>query len=366
MHLVFLDGIEWAYQIDTPFHQPMGGTQSAVCYLMLELAARGHRISFINRAAPHEYKGVRAISMDFQKDAILDADYVIMVGSPYEENISQLKPYCPNAKNILWQHHAADQPMAEGMNDPVHLKYWDHAVFVSEWQKQQYLANFVNVSSIPCHVIGNAISPPFQNLFADLPIGSLKFPTPLLSYSSTPYRGLDRLLYAWKFIYPEHHDTQLQIFSSMKVYNPDNPEYRAEILEQAKIMPGVAHVGTVPQSELAHALRASWMLAYPNTFEETACIAAMEAMAAGCLILTSDMGALPETLAGYGEFVSFHDDAVTHATHFAHRANELIAQMKNNREAFFERMTDQVRFANQTYSWAQRAKEWEALLTAAN
>src|SRR5262249_49097378 len=96
----------------------------------------------------------------------------------------------------------------------------------------------------------------------------------------------------------------LEVFSSMKVYQQDEPgDEFAPLYHQCRRTPGVRYVGSVAQPRLAEELKAASILAYPNTFAETSCIAVMEAMAAGLLVVTTDLGALPETPAGFGAMV---------------------------------------------------------------
>ena len=46
MDIVFIDSTSRAaYDPDTPFERPLGGTESAVCYLAPELAKLGHRVT---------------------------------------------------------------------------------------------------------------------------------------------------------------------------------------------------------------------------------------------------------------------------------------------------------------------------------
>ena len=42
MNWVFLDFIRWDYDVATPRERPLGGSQSALCYLAAALARRGH------------------------------------------------------------------------------------------------------------------------------------------------------------------------------------------------------------------------------------------------------------------------------------------------------------------------------------
>jgi glycosyltransferase involved in cell wall biosynthesis len=59
------------------------------------------------------------------------------------------------------------------------------------------------------------------------------------------------------------------------------------------------------------------MFAYPNIWEETSCIAAIEAMAAGLYCITTDYGALFETCAEFAVYVPYEKEFVRLANTFA-------------------------------------------------
>ncbi len=368
MHIVFIDQVPWPYRVDAPLHRPIGGTQSAVCYLMMALAARGVRVSFINNAEPHEVAGVHALGNHVPAAAIADADAFVHLNNSTVEYPLQLAAAAPQAKKILWQHFAPDQPAAQPLHDLETLKTWDAMIFVSQWQEEEYLKTFPALTATPRMVLRNAISPAFENLFDGLPILACKSTAPRLAYTSTPFRGLDRLMLAWPAIHAAHPSIELQIFSDMKLYEMENPETITRLLTNARASSGVTHVGSVPQPDLAEALRATLILAYPNTFAETACIAVMEALAAGCIVVTSDLGALPETLNGHGHLLPAISDAHTHAAEYAAVLTRIITELQSQWRGgeLEQRLSAQVRWANENYTWTARAAEWEKFLTAAD
>ena len=51
MKIGFLDTYTWDYNIDTPYREPLGGTQSAVCYLAEALAAAGNQVFLLNNTS---------------------------------------------------------------------------------------------------------------------------------------------------------------------------------------------------------------------------------------------------------------------------------------------------------------------------
>jgi glycosyltransferase involved in cell wall biosynthesis len=189
---------------------------------------------------------------------------------------------------------------------------------------------------------------------------------PTLVYTSTPFRGLDLLLDAFPLMRSEFPGLRLRLFSSMEVYGLSDERF-LPLFEKARSIPGVECLGSVDQRRLALELADADMLAYPSTFPETACIAVMEAMASGCLVATTDLGALPETLGGFGRMMPKVDDRNRAGAPAAYA--ELVLSML--REAIAgptghaAQMSKQVQFARATYSWPRIAAQWSGWIAKA-
>src|SRR5262249_23225134 len=127
--------------------------------------------------------------------------------------------------------------------------------------------------------------------------------------------------------------------------------------------PGATYHGSVSQTQLAEAMRCVSILAYPNTYEETSCISVMEALAAGALVVTSQLAALPETCAGWGRLVAPMGRAGPYEQYvedFLHVLNSAISEVECDPVAFAERQFEQVKMINAHYRWDIRAAQWEA------
>src|SRR5437762_12835792 len=65
MRLVFLDPTGWNYDAGTPLERPLGGSQSALCYLAAALAARGNQITLLSGTKqPHVALGVQCLPLE--------------------------------------------------------------------------------------------------------------------------------------------------------------------------------------------------------------------------------------------------------------------------------------------------------------
>ncbi len=356
MKFVFLDNIDIDYTIATPYETPLGGSQSALCYLAEALAQQGHEVFLVNHAtSSSQSRGVMVYSFDddFSSAFAPPPDAAIILNR--SGWASQIKPLLdPATRMILWMQHADDQPAAEGLKDAGERAQYDGFAFVSEWQRRRFIEAF-GIDGARTGVMRNAIGPRFAGLFAGAEsIAAVKTWPPVLAYTSTPFRGLDVLLNVFPSIRARRQGVRLRIFSSMSVYHdPSGSDPFQHLYAQARATEGVEYVGSLPQPLLADELKRAAILAYPCTFSETSCIAAMEALAAGCRVVTTDLGALDETTDGFGTLVP---PGPSMPEAFAEACIETI-----DRAAWAQgeaELRAQIDHINRTAAWPVRAGEW--------
>ena len=118
-------------------------------------------------------------------------------------------------------------------------------------------------------------------------------------HAANPKRGLRPLLMMWPGLRRAHPDAELYVASShlLRGVTADEDRRRAgELYDLAESMAadGVHFLGRVAKPDLIELQQTSEFYLYPTTYPETCCIAAMEAAAAGAVILCSPAGALPD------------------------------------------------------------------------
>jgi len=363
MRIAFIDCVGWSYGLDAPYGQPMGGSVSALCYLAVELARLGHAITVFNGTpAPAESCGVALKNLqDAWSPGCLNAHDAIVVlslaiGRPLRRDYGVTVPI------VLWTPHAHDQPGMRELSRLNERKSWTGFAFVSDWQRECY-EKFFWTPREKGRVLRNAVSPAFADGNETAPWFATGDP-PTLFYTSTPFRGLDVLLRAFPAIRAAVAGTRLRVFSSMSVYKvpAEEDKYRG-LYDQCRAMEGVEYVGSLGQSRLAKELAGAAALAYPSTFAETSCIAALEAMAVGAAVFVSRLGALPETTGGLASMVDWQPDEARLAARFADMAIEALRDMQQNPASAAARRNERIKFIRDNYLWPARAKEWVAWLS---
>ena len=366
MNWVFLDCISWDYDVGTPLARPLGGSQSALCYLAMALARRGERVTTLTGTTkPRNVHGVQCMRYeDVPVEIFSPRETLTIVLNGPADVVRDVRKAVPAGKPaILWTQHAHDQPAMQALRDPAIVGLWDRIVCISDWQKSMFQQE-LGVPAAKIDVLRNAISPVFENMFqtaaqlADAKARELR-----LAYTSTPFRGLDLLIACFPSLHRRHPTCRLDIFSSMQVYGQSEEQdpYR-KLYAQCRATPGISYRGSVSQSELAKELAGVTMLSYPNTFAETSCIAVMEALAAGLFVVSSDLGALPETCAGWARLVppiSKERTQEQFAVDFARHVDHALTELESDRQRWMERCFEQSQAINGTCTWDIRAAQWQ-------
>jgi glycosyltransferase involved in cell wall biosynthesis len=368
MNWVFLDFIRWDYDVAAARERPLGGSQSALCYLAAALARRGQRVTTLTGTTkPREVDGVRCLRYeDIPAEIFAPSDTITVVLNGPVDVGPAVRQVIPKGKRlVLWTQHAHDQPAMKSLSDPKCIAVWDRIVCLSDWQREMFQQHFP-IPREKIDLLRNAISPLFANMFSSADqLAAAKSSALRLAYTSTPFRGLAVLLACFPAIHRRHPGNQLDVFSSMQVYGQalkDDP-YTA-FYDQCRQIEGVNYHGSVSQPQLAKELAGTTMLAYPNTFAETSCIAVMEAIAAGLLVVTTDLGALPETCAGWARLVAPtgpNRSQEQFAVDFTRQVIHSLQELEANPAQFFRQRFEQSQAINASCTWDIRAAEWEKI-----
>jgi glycosyltransferase involved in cell wall biosynthesis len=186
-----------------------------------------------------------------------------------------------------------------------------------------------------------------------------------LIFHPTPWRGLNVMLAAMQLI--KNPLITLDVYSSCEVYGSDfkkaNDHQYQELYEQAKQLPNVNYIGYKPNEYILEHMQDYQIFAYPNIWEETFCISAVEAMAAGLHVVTTNHGALFETCAEWPVYVNYVSDYEKLAQSFAYAIEAAAAYLHENH--IQDHLQEQQKFYKRFYNWDKKAHEWTSFLTGA-
>lgn len=276
-----------------------GGSEIAMVRMAKSLREIGHPVQVYN-AIPmaREFDGVSYTP--FSEFRGTDADVFVSsrVGSIFDHH-EQIR----SRLNLVWVHDVSVFDM--NYSRSLHV---DHFLCLSRWHADYFLSQFSYISRDQIRVTRNGIR---TSDFSELPTKSPK----RLIWSSSPDRGLDVLLDAWPDIRYFHPDAELHVFYGFEnwkksaAHNPDPTVLRSVLGFEHRVRntEGVIFHGRISPSRLSREFLKSSYWVYPTTFTETSCISAMEAQAAGCHIVTTPIGALPETVGLRGTLLDPYD-----------------------------------------------------------
>lgn len=269
-----------------------------------------------------------------------------------------------NKPRLFWVKDLHVDPEVQKLKDPNFLNQFDYVIHNSDFQRAMYHA-YLGIPWEKQHVLKNGIEAANVNVFDKLYPQKVK-----LIYSSTPQRGLNILYAVFDQLYKEDKDIELNVYSSFDIYGHyERNKPFLPLFEKCKEHPGINYYGSVSHDDVLQAMNENHIMAYPCIWEETSCITAMENMSAGNLIVTNNLGALPETTAGFAYMYDYTENVQEHAKRFYSVLKDSINKVRNREAGTIHGMnmgtllSEQKNYADKFYNWHLRADEWTEFLT---
>lgn len=271
----------------------LGGSETAAARLADALTEQGWTVTVYGEVEPGMY-GQVAYRHHSTFDPLTPRDMVIASRSPWLAD----RPISARTK-VLWMHDTD----YGNLLTPERALGFDAIAVLSTWHRGHVfeMYPFLTDDDMPRVLeVNNAIK---AELFTEEPAPE-RNPHRYI-YSSSPDRGLDLLLEWWPEVRERVPDAEL-VFCYADVYGAvaaQRPEVGAhhELVQRLAKQPGVTNLGALPQPMLANEMRKCGVWVHPsfNTpneqqFYETFCIGAVEAAAAGCVLVCSNWGALQQ------------------------------------------------------------------------
>ena len=252
-----------------------------------------------------------------------------------------------------------DQPnLQEFFGNKARHKEYDWYVFNSHWNYEKF-RYFFDIPTERSVVIKNG-----TNNFPQRKIYKKGEPIKILHHN-TPWRGLNVVLRAMQEI--KNSNITLDVYSSCQVYGDSfkqhNDDQFKPLYEQAQQLPNVNYIGYKPNEYILEHMTDYDLYVYPSIFEETSCVSALEALAAGVHVITNNFGALYETCAEWPVYVTYNTNYEAMAKDTA-AAIEVAANYLHE-DFIQDHLKEQQKFYKRFYNWQKKGLEWTSFLQGA-
>lgn len=264
----------------------IGGSEEAVIRLAPKLRDLGYKVVVFGKPgnSPGDYEGI--MWRNFW-ECNLEDEFDIFIGwrAPhlFDANIKARKKY-------LWLHDVIEV----GEFTKERIDNFDKCIVLSEYHRSL----FPMIPDEKILLSGNGIDP---EDFAQYD-GKIVRDAHKVIYASSHTRGLTYLYDIWPDVIKAVPDATLDVYYGRESYdainkgNPERLHWMDSMEAKAKTLPGVIDHGKVDQDKIVQQCFKSGIWAYPCHFPEISCITALKSQASGAVPVSSNFGALEETV----------------------------------------------------------------------
>ncbi|MBA3473379.1 MAG: glycosyltransferase family 4 protein [Rubrobacter sp.] len=347
--------------------QPMGGIKTATLGLCYALARRGHDVHLFGQSPyPGRYDGVTfhdrgefaRFGEMYQADVLVAIPEVLPLLMPlrararvvWSGNIHQMNTHqaADYALLVPWSRDSEREGKKPRRGKRARLydltrfePLVDCLIAGSQWQAERVRESL------------NGLGTEVTVKYLGVPLEHYRGPAPVrdrhrLVYASEAKRGLHALLRLFPEVRSAVPEAELHIFERKGV---------DALPDQDAVQPGVHWRGRVSKSALAHEFRSAGLMAYPNQFKETFCLAVAEAQAAGLPVVTSDLAALSERVSHGvdGFLIPGQPDHPGYGPAFV----EAVVRLLREDDLWTRMSAEAASKAHRLYNWDTIAAGWE-------
>lgn len=339
----------------------LGGSETALIRLAEELFTAGGDDAASQLCTvygridnPGYYNGVRYRSMDMFSPTMAPD---VLVAWRYPE-AADLPTRAGTL--VLWMH---DTDAGDRLT-PARAGRFDKIVVLSEWHKGHFLKTYPFVDEKKVVVIGNGVE--IERFASPVKGGPSSSSTQRrephrVAYTSSPDRGLDAVLeHVWPKVIEQVPDAELHVYygwQNIDTLAPNYPqiaEFRQKCANLLIDSINVVQHGRLPQDQLAAELQRASVWLYPShNFDETYCISAVEAQLAGAIPVTTNRGALAETV-GSGIII----EGTIGQDDVAERYADALVQVLTGKPKELSGLRRKIRAAAPAIGWTEVASRW--------
>ncbi|EKD42416.1 MAG: glycosyl transferase group 1 [uncultured bacterium] len=322
----------------------VGGSETAFVMMAHELARLGHKVScFCNTPNAGVFDGVAYYPV--QQFFLYAKEHKIpnLICSRF---IYPLEKGFSGEKNYVWLHELVMFASADDISavDPLVTKY----ICLSDYHVKMIKNRYQLADQKFIKTRNGFIEADFRF--------SNKRQNKSIIYFSRPERGLKMVLEMFEKIKSLWPDAVLHVCHYTQASALTEDESLKPFLKSLS-KEGIVFHGGLNKKELAELLSRTEIGLYPNILDvETSCIAAIECMAAGCVMISSDRGALPETIANRetGIIVEYGEGDVF----LEQRLFEAVKNCFENADELERLSKKAIEYAQKIHPWSKIAAEW--------
>lgn len=279
--------------------RPVWGSEIAAVKLAESLAPYFDVFVFcpcLNEEEPTGVNGVKYLHLSYYGAFERAHQVDILIVSRYIHVFLEFE--CRAKRILLWLHDLVPHYMWRELQLPADgvpffvnmLPRIERLLCVSPWHAEAFPARLGALSPTSAAAIKDKISvmPNALNPEHFAQLGDVHRVPGRLLFCSDPVRGLEPLLHIFRNILETVSGATLHVYWSA---------LPPHLSAAAQAIPGVTFMGKATQAQLARAMAAAELLVYPALSHETYCMVALEAQAAGCIVITRNHTGLTSTAA---------------------------------------------------------------------